>query len=160
MVLEFKLLLILITANGIPIILHRCLRAKFSQPIDAGLLLADGYPLFGYSKTWRGIFAGTAGATVVALLLDFSVLFGITFGGLSLLGDLLSSFIKRRMKRAPSSKFIGVDQIPETVLPLIAGAYWLNYGLNTIVIVTLSFFILNLLTPAMLSLLRISPPPD
>ena len=88
MVLELKLLLLLITANGIPIILHRCLGATFSQPVDGGLFLPDGYPLFGYSKTWRGIFAGIAGTTIVAFLLDFSVLFGIVFGLLSLLGDL------------------------------------------------------------------------
>lgn len=158
MVLELKLLLMLITANGIPIILHRSLGATFSHPVDGGLLLPDGYPLFGYSKTWRGIITGIAGATIVAALLGFSVLFGIVFGLLSLLGDLLSSFIKRRMKRPPSSKAIGIDQIPEALLPLIAGAYWLDYGLNTIVIVTLSFFILNLLAPAILSRLGVSPP--
>lgn len=154
MVLEFKLLLILITANGIPIILRRCLGDTFSRPIDGGLLLADGYPLFGSTKTWRGILAGTTGAAFVAPLLGFSILFGIAFGVLSLAGDLFSSFIKRRLKRPSSSRFIGLDQLPEALLPLIAGTYWLDYGLNSIVIVTLSFFLINLLTSAMLSRLR------
>ena len=157
MVLEFKLLLTLITANGTPIILRRCMGATFSHPVDGGLLLSDGYPLFGYSKTWRGILSGITGATIVAFLLDFPVLFGVAFAALSLLGDLLSSFIKRRLKRPPSSKFIGLDQIPEALFPSAAGTYWLDYGLSTIAIVTLSFFLISILTPALLSLLRISP---
>ena len=155
MELEFKLLLILITANGIPVILHRCLGSTFSQPVDGGLLLSDGYPLFGYSKTWRGIFSGISGATLVAFPLDLPLLFAMIFATLSLLGDLLSSFIKRRLKRPPSSKFIGLDQIPEALLPLITGAYWLDYDWHTIIIVTLSFFLINLFTPAVLSLLGI-----
>lgn len=157
--LEFKLLLILIVANGIPVILHRCFGALFSKPVDAGLLLADGHPLLGYSKTWRGLLGGIIGATVVAILFAFPVVFAVTFALFSLLGDLLSSFIKRRMKRAPSSKFIGVDQIPEAIFPLVAGTYWLDYGLNSIVIVTLSFFLIHILTSPVLALLGLRKHP-
>jgi len=35
-------------------------------------------------------------------------------------GDLLSSFLKRRLALAPSSQAIGLDQIPESLLPLLA----------------------------------------
>jgi CDP-2,3-bis-(O-geranylgeranyl)-sn-glycerol synthase len=35
-------------------------------------------------------------------------------------GDLLSSFIKRRLGLAPSSQAIGLDQIPESLIPLLA----------------------------------------
>ena len=143
--LEFKLLLILIAANGIPIVARHWFGDRFSQPIDGRKRLADGYPLFGAAKTWRGFLSGSLGAAVIAVSLGFSLGFGITFAVLSLSGDLFSSFIKRRMKLAPSSKCLGVDQIPEALLALIAGAYWLDYGLISIVIVALSFFLLNIL---------------
>ena len=35
-------------------------------------------------------------------------------------GDLVSSFIKRRLGRPPSTRAIGLDQIPESLLPLLA----------------------------------------
>jgi CDP-diglyceride synthetase len=154
MALEFKLLLILITANGVPIILRYGLRNTFSYPVDGGLLLADGYPLFGYAKTWRGIFSGITTASIITILFGFPLLFGITFSLLSLLGDLLSSFIKRRLKRPPSTPCIGIDQLPEALLPLIVGTYWLDYQIDTVLIVTLSFFIVNLFIPTLISLLR------
>ena len=35
-------------------------------------------------------------------------------------GDLLSSFLKRRLGLAPSSRATGLDQIPESLFPLLA----------------------------------------
>ena len=35
-----------------------------------------------------------------------------------MLGDLASSFAKRRLGLAPSSQALGLDQIPESALPL------------------------------------------
>ncbi len=35
-------------------------------------------------------------------------------------GDLLSSFLKRRLNLPPSSKATGLDQIPESLIPLLA----------------------------------------
>jgi CDP-2,3-bis-(O-geranylgeranyl)-sn-glycerol synthase len=157
MELELELLLILITANGTPILLRRYLGSSFSQPIDGGLILSDGHPLFGCSKTWRGLFSGLSATAILAFIIDFPVLFAVPFALLSLLGDLFSSFIKRRLKKPPSSKCIGLDQLPETLFPLLAGAYWFGYGLEIIVIVTLFFFLINLLSPVILSLLGIKP---
>jgi hypothetical protein len=158
-VLEFKLLLILIAANGTPVILHRWLGGRFSWPLDGGMLFSDGYPLLGSSKTWRGFFSGMVGATIVATMLGFSVGFGAFFGALSLLGDMGSSFIKRRMNQPDSSKAMGIDQVPEALLPLIAGAFYLDYGGVTIVIVTLLFFLLNVLISPVLYQLGIRKHP-
>ena len=120
--LEFKLLLILIVGNGVPVILYRCFGDTFSKPVDGGYKLPDGARLFGGSKTWRGFFAGIIGAAIAALLLGFTVVFGLFFGFLSLSGDLASSFIKRRMKQPESNQSVGVDQIPEALIPLVVGA--------------------------------------
>ena len=37
-----------------------------------------------------------------------------------MVGDLFSSFVKRRLKLPPSSQALGLDQIPESLLPLLA----------------------------------------
>ncbi len=35
-------------------------------------------------------------------------------------GDLFSSFVKRRLNFPPSSQAIGIDQVPESLLPMLA----------------------------------------
>ena len=35
-------------------------------------------------------------------------------------GDLFSSFVKRRLNLPPSSQALGLDQIPESLLPMLA----------------------------------------
>ena len=55
-------------------------------------------------------------------------------------GDLLSSFIKRRLNRPPSSRAIGLDQIPESLLPLLACHEALALTAADIGIVVAAFF--------------------
>ena len=157
--LELKLLLILIVGNGAPVLLYRLLGDIFSQPVDGGYVLSDGARLFGDSKTWRGIFSGITSAAIASVLLGFSMTFGFVFSFCSLSGDLVSSFIKRRLKQPESGQLVGIDQIPEALIPLIVGAFWLGYGVTTIVIVTLSFFLLNVLVSPILYRLGIRKRP-
>ena len=35
-------------------------------------------------------------------------------------GDLFSSFVKRRLNLRPSSRALGLDQVPESLFPLLA----------------------------------------
>ena len=118
------LLLLLILANGAPVVAARLLHHRFSAPIDGGLRFWDGRPLLGKSKTWRGLVAGTLACAIAAPLLGLSVTFGVVFAALALAGDLLSSFIKRRMGLQSSARASGLDQIPEALLP-VAWAWWL-----------------------------------
>jgi CDP-2,3-bis-(O-geranylgeranyl)-sn-glycerol synthase len=49
-------ILVLITlANGTPIVAKKIFGPRFSFPLDAGTVFFDGRPLFGPSKTIRGI---------------------------------------------------------------------------------------------------------
>ncbi|HHH47174.1 MAG TPA: CDP-archaeol synthase [Thiotrichales bacterium] len=114
----FKLVFLLVVVNGAPIMARRLLGERLSQPLDGGLRLTDGRRLFGDSKTWRGIVAGMLGGAIAAPLLGYPALTGIAFGLLAMLGDLASSFVKRRLGLAPSSQTLGLDQIPESALPL------------------------------------------
>ena len=113
-----KLVFLLVVVNGAPIMARRLLGERLSQPLDGGLRLTDGRRLFGDSKTWRGIVAGMLGGAIAAPLLGYPALTGIAFGLLAMLGDLASSFVKRRLGLAPSSQTLGLDQIPESALPL------------------------------------------
>jgi CDP-diglyceride synthetase len=109
--------LLLLAANGAPIIFRNLLGQNFSTPIDLGKVLADGHPLFGTSKTWRGLIAAITVTMLVAPLINLSALFGALFGLLSISGDLLASFTKRRLGLPESSRTRGIDVIPESLLP-------------------------------------------
>ncbi|MGM0570810.1 CDP-archaeol synthase [Marinobacter sp.] len=117
------LLLLLVLANGAPVVAARLLHHRFSAPVDGGLRLRDGQPLLGRSKTWRGLVAGLLACALAAPVMGLSVAFGISFAALALGGDLLSSFIKRRMAMEPSARASGLDQLPESVLP-VGWAWW------------------------------------
>jgi CDP-2,3-bis-(O-geranylgeranyl)-sn-glycerol synthase len=50
-----QLLILLAIANSVPIAAKRLLRDRLPYPLDGGLVFFDGRPLFGPSKTIRGI---------------------------------------------------------------------------------------------------------
>ena len=58
-----------------------------------------------------------------------------------MVGDLFSSFTKRRMKLAPGSMALGLDQIPESLLPAIACRWFLPITVLDIIFVTALFFV-------------------
>ena len=117
--IALEILALLLVANGAPVLAAHFLGTRWQRPIDGGLKLPDGRPLFGGSKTWRGVISAVGAAALLAAALGYSVAFGMTFGILVVTGDLLSSFIKRRMGLAPSSRSTGLDQLPESLLPSI-----------------------------------------
>jgi CDP-2,3-bis-(O-geranylgeranyl)-sn-glycerol synthase len=135
-----QMLILLALANGTPVFASKILGARFSQPIDGGMRFFDGRPLFGPSKTIRGallaILVTTAGAPLIGLDWTIGALVGLS----AMIGDLLSSFIKRRLAMASSSQASGLDQIPESLLPLLAcrGAPAITY-LDMLIILVLFF---------------------
>lgn len=141
-----RLLLLITAANTAPILLKRAIGDRWAWPIDGGLRFVDGRPLLGPSKTWRGLLAGVLLAAVCAPLLGFSVATGALAGFFSMAGDALSSFIKRRAGIASSGQAFGVDQVPETLLPLLVLRASLDLSWSVIGGVTLAFLLLE--TPA------------
>jgi len=115
----FHLLLLIIAANAGPIIIKNILKNTWDLPIDGGVKFIDGQPLFGVSKTWRGLVASLIFTSVVAMILGYSIQIGALISVLAMTGDLCSSFIKRRLKLASSSKALLLDQIPESLLPAV-----------------------------------------
>jgi len=155
MPVELKLLLLILIANGVPLVAALVCGDWGARPLDGGRTLADGHRLLGNSKTWRGAVLAPLVTGVAALPLLLPMGIGVLVGIGAMLGDLLSSFVKRRLGMASSSRALGLDQIPEALLPslLVAASLelsWAAIGLTVagfaLVVLTLSpvFFRLGL----------------
>ena len=132
-----KLLVLLTVANGTPVIAAKILGNNSALPLDGNETLSDGRPLFGSSKTLRGV--------VVALT--------------AMIGDLFSSFVKRRLGMDNSSQFTGLDQIPESLLPLLVCMFLLPLTALDVVIATVIFFVGALIVSRILFKLNIRERP-
>lgn len=125
-----KLLVLLIVANGVPQLVRTLIGARFNFPVDCALVLKDQHRLFGASKTWRGIVAAMIFTPFAAWLLAMSWQVGLLVAAGAMAGDLLSSFIKRRLGKEASAKVTILDQVPEAVIPmsivyLVGDYHWL-----------------------------------
>jgi CDP-2,3-bis-(O-geranylgeranyl)-sn-glycerol synthase len=142
--LSFRLLLLLAVANGAPIVAKRVLGPRWCTPLDGGVRFFDGRPLLGPSKTVRGVIAAAAATALAAPVLGIPIELGALIGVAAMTGDGLSSFIKRRRAVAPSAQAIGLDQIPEALLPLLVVQGPLDLSPLQIVGITLVFFVLEI----------------
>ena len=128
-------------ANGAPVLVQRVLGARWAWPIDGGLRFIDGRPLFGRSKTARGVALSVLATTIAAPLLNLPIELGALVGMLAMAGDLISSFIKRRLGLAPSRQAIGLDQIPESLLPMLGCRSLLPLDFDEIALGTVIFLL-------------------
>ena len=114
-------------ANAAPVIFGG------GAPMDFGKKFLDDKPLFGSHKTIRGFLAGIIIGTLVGIVqtlifntfiqhynLNFQYSFelGIVISIGALTGDLIESFVKRRLNRSPGSSLPIGDQ-----LDFILGAF-------------------------------------
>jgi len=152
---DLILLLLLLIANGSPIVVRKLLDSRLDQPLDGGKVLADGHRLLGPSKTWRGLVAAVLVTTLFALALGWPWEIGVTIGFFAMLGDTASSFIKRRLGMASSTMAPGLDHIPESILPLLACKPLLALSWTQVVLLSLGFMAANLLLSRLLHRLGI-----
>ena len=107
-------------ANAAPVIFGG------GQPMDFSRTFFDGKPFLGSHKTFRGFLAGIIVGTFVGLVqtllfeqflfqispqFQYSILLGFMLSLGALTGDLIESFIKRRLNRFPGSSLPVADQI-------------------------------------------------
>ncbi|QQS54874.1 MAG: CDP-archaeol synthase [Candidatus Competibacteraceae bacterium] len=142
--IELQLLLLILVANGAPIIAAAVCGVWGARPLDGGRVLADGYRLLGGSKTWRGVLLAPLASGVTAVLLGLPGMIGVVVGLAAMLGDLLSSFSKRRLGMAASSMAFGLDQIPEALLPLLAVSVRFNLTWSAMAWIVAGFIMLEL----------------
>jgi CDP-2,3-bis-(O-geranylgeranyl)-sn-glycerol synthase len=137
--LIFKVLLLVTIANGAPLVAKKLLGRVLAYPLDAGASLPDGYPLFGSAKTIRGIVVGVIAAALCAPLASLAWTTGVLIGSAAMAGDLFSSFTKRRLGWPPSSRAMGLDQIPESLFPALACMPVLGLTLADVIVITAAF---------------------
>lgn len=91
-------------ANATPVLLGG------GPPIDGGRTWVDDQPLFGDHKTVRGTFSGIIVGIAVGVL-QMQPLRGVLLSVGAIGGDIVISFIKRRIKIKPGAMFPIADQM-------------------------------------------------
>jgi len=113
-------------ANGAPVIFGG------GRPIDGGRNFSDGKPIFGSHKTYRGLVSGILIGTVVGWAQDSlapnvglpkgNVILGFVLSLGALIGDLIGSFVKRRLNLKPGAPLPVSDQIDFVLVALLLGS--------------------------------------
>jgi hypothetical protein len=114
-----RLVALLTLANDAPVVAKKICGRHLSLPLDFGYALLDGRSVFGSSKTIRGIVVSIPVTTAAAPLLGLDLTTDAAVAGGAMAGDLFSSFVKRRLNFPPSSQALGLDQIPESLFPML-----------------------------------------
>ncbi len=157
--LIFELLVLVAVANATPPLAKRMLGGTLDRPLDGGAKFLDGRPLLGPSKTIRGIVLALVVTPIAALVLGMGWEIGVVVAIAAMIGDLFSSFIKRRLGLPSSSRAIGLDHIPEALFSFIAGRMLLPVTVIDIVVGTAIFFLGSLVVARALFKLRIRDEP-
>ena len=130
-----QVLILLTVANGAPVVARKAFGDRWSWPLDAGKIWRDGRSVLGASKTVRGVICSVVATMIAAPAIGMSWSVGLGAGAGAMAGDLLSSFVKRRLELAASERATGLDQVPESVLPTLVCAYDLELEWLDVVIV-------------------------
>ena len=159
MSLLLQLLILLVVANGTAVGAKKLFGAVFARPLDGGALFLDGQPVFGPSKTTRGIVVSVLATSVCAALIGLGWEIGALIATFAMTGDLFSSFLKRRLHLASSSMAIGLDHIPESLFPLVASQLLLPLSNLDIVAGTTTFVLGALILSPLLFRLNVRDEP-
>ncbi|MFX6803710.1 hypothetical protein ABTH20_19840, partial [Acinetobacter baumannii] len=87
----FYSIVLLTLANGSPVVAKKLFGSRFAFALDGGLLFFDGRPVFGASKTVRGIFASIVVTAAGGILLGLGYELGALMAIVAMAGDLFSS---------------------------------------------------------------------
>jgi len=120
---------------------------------------ADGQPWFGASKTIRGVSLSVLATAVGACLVGLGCKIGALIGSAAMSGDLFSSFLKRRIGMPVSSRAVGLDQVPESLFPLLACRSALSLTVWEIAVAVLAFFFAEIVISRLLYRFRVRDRP-
>jgi len=136
-----QFLFLIIVANGSPIIGRWIMNGYWEMPIDGGAVFFDGRPILGTSKTYRGLACSLFGTVLAGTLVGLSWKISLIVSALAMVGDCLSSFVKRRLGYPSGAKAFGLDQIPESLLPMLGMWNVLNLSALGLVLTVLIFVV-------------------
>lgn len=118
-----RIIIFLLLVNGLPPLFAVFAQSWLNYRLDAGKTWFDGWPLFGSNKTVRGLTVSICGGTLGFQVLGQSWLIACITATLAMTGDLVTSFIKRRIHIESGKDFPILDQTFESLFPLL----FLNY---------------------------------
>lgn len=121
--------------------------------------MRDGQPLLGSSKTIRGVTCSIVATTILAPFVGLDIGLGFWIGTAAMAGDLMSSFLKRRLGLGPSSKATGLDQVPESLLPTLATWQALSLTIVDVIAILAVFLVGEILLSKALFRLRLRDRP-
>jgi len=153
--LILRLLVLLTLANGSPVVAKWLFGNRFAPPLDADKKFADGRPIFGRSKTLRGLCLSLLVTAGSAPLFGFPMKIGLLIAATAMAGDLFSSFLKRRLGLLPGDAAPGLDQIPESLFPLLAASSALSLTVLDIFAGTALFAVAALVSSRLLFKLHV-----
>jgi CDP-2,3-bis-(O-geranylgeranyl)-sn-glycerol synthase len=151
-------------ANAAPVIFGG------GKPLDFGKIFLDGKPFLGSHKTFRGFFAGLIVGTLVGLVqtlifenylvqynmqFQYSILLGFMLSLGALTGDIIESFIKRRINRIPGSSLPVADQIDFILGAFLFSIPFWSISLSSLLVILLATIPIHLLTNMGATLLNI-----
>ena len=145
-----QILVLLTFANGTPIVAKKIFGSRFALPLDAGIIFFDGRPVFGASKTMRGIVVSILITSAIAPFIGLDLTIGAIVASSAMAGDIFSSFVKRRLNFPPSSQALGLDQVPESLFPMLACRDALSLTIQDIALGVAVFFIGELILSRLL----------
>ncbi|SPD72737.1 putative Ser/Thr phosphatase-family protein [uncultured Desulfobacterium sp.] len=114
-----NVLILILAINGVPALLGRIFPGNAGVPLDRNYSLSDGLPILGIHKTIRGLLSGVLTGGIFGYLIGLSLVMGLCVGLLSMMGDILSSFIKRRLGLPEGTDVAILDQVFEGGFPLL-----------------------------------------
>ena len=146
-------------ANGTPVLAKKAFGDFMAWPCDGDHRFVDGRPLFGHSKTIRGLVLAILVTSMLAPIIGLPWNVGAVIAIMAMVGDLFSSFLKRRMNLAPSTRAFGLDQVPESLFPMLACKWLIAMTIVDIVIVVMAFLVGGVILSRLLFKLNIRDRP-
>jgi CDP-diglyceride synthetase len=159
LLLVLRVLVLLTLANGTPVIAEDILGDHLAIPIDGGAKFFDGHSIFGSSKTVRGILLSILVTLAFARIVDMDWKIGAIVASMAMIGDLFSSFLKRRLNLRPGDRATGLDQIPESLFPLLACRSLMSFTALDIIVGVAIFFVGEMLLSRLLYYLHLRDRP-
>src|SRR5262249_51054147 len=139
-VLILELLILLALANGTPVVAKRVFGRRLGQPLDAGTMFRDG-PLVRNVQDLQRHRPRRPRHDRCRFVARPWLEDGGFGGAMAMAGDLFASFVKRRLWLISSSQAIGLDQIPESLFPLLACRLLMPITALDIATATVLFFV-------------------
>jgi predicted MPP superfamily phosphohydrolase len=135
----FGVIIFLFLVNCLPVITQVVLGEWLRYPVDGGALWLDNKPLFGQNKTIRGVVVSVAGGMGACSLLGQPWWIGGVVATFVMMGDLTSSFIKRRLNVPAGSDLFPLDHLFESLLPVLFLVQILSLSWDQFIVIVGSF---------------------